>query len=58
MEQELTEKAQLEQLAFSYLPKAESIKSAIKSVDSNAKKTKKLLGGYDKLLKTKTDELN
>ncbi len=51
----MSEKVQLEQLAYGYLAKAESIKTAVKSVESNSKKTKKLLGGYEKLVKTKTD---
>ncbi len=51
----MSEKVCLEQLAHGYLTKAESIKTAVKSVESNSKKTKKLLGGYEKLLKTKTD---
>jgi hypothetical protein len=42
----LSEKMLLEQKTFRYLIEAESINQSIKNVESNAKKNKRLLGGY------------
>jgi hypothetical protein len=42
----LNEKMILEQKTFRYLVEAESINQSIKNVEINAKKNKRLLGGY------------
>ncbi len=55
LKQPLPEKIELEQSTFKFLARVDSIKTSIKSVENNAKKNKKLLGGYEKLIKTKTD---
>jgi hypothetical protein len=45
-------------MAHQFSTRVDSIKTSIKSVDSNGKKCKKLLGGYEKIIKSKTEEIN
>jgi hypothetical protein len=48
----MTEKVNL------YLANTETYSTLFKHVEHNHKKSKKLLGGYEKILKNKFDELN